>query len=164
MRIPNVRLAAIGTVAALAVIGSLMNSPHSIVKGAGGGPTVTIDSTQLPLHVTTNDATAILYDDTFLTTNGGGSIGPLDVSHMKSVRVSAEFFGGFCAPNPCPNTRVVVYGGDREIDSFTVVPGGEGDPGSFASRVYNVPGPSLRLQFYSTATINLHVGVFARND
>ena len=44
-------LIAIGTVGILAVIGTLMNSPHAAVQGASGGPTVTIDPTQLPLHV-----------------------------------------------------------------------------------------------------------------
>src|SRR5579871_5414810 len=45
-------LVMIGTLGILAVVGTLMNSPHAAVQGASGGPTVTIDPTQLPLHVT----------------------------------------------------------------------------------------------------------------
>jgi hypothetical protein len=52
MQTLKTNLAIIGTLGILAVIGTLMNSPHAIVQGAGGGPTVTIDPTQLPLHVT----------------------------------------------------------------------------------------------------------------
>src|SRR5215469_12132909 len=45
------RVFAAGIIAALAVIGSVMNSRQSTLRGAAPGPTVTIDPSQLPLPV-----------------------------------------------------------------------------------------------------------------
>src|SRR5215831_18874114 len=46
------RILVAAIIAGLAVIGSLMNSQQATIRAAGGGPTVTIDQTQLPLPVT----------------------------------------------------------------------------------------------------------------
>jgi hypothetical protein len=55
-----------GTVAVLAVIGTLMNSPHAVLQAAGG-PTVTIDSSQLPLSVKFNSPPTIAFGNTAST-------------------------------------------------------------------------------------------------
>ena len=153
--------------------GALMSSRTSVVQAATG-PIVTIDPTQLPLPVTgtttvtgtvgissntaatpwfvrSADTTTLLANNMSLTSTAvdsanNGSIS-LDTSAAKTVRLNAAF--GSCGP--CTPVRVEVYSNNFLIDQFTLTAGFSPDPNAFASRVYEVPGTTLRIGVANTA-------------
>jgi hypothetical protein len=152
---------------ALGLIGSMMNSHPSVLQAAGG-PTVTIDPSQLPLHVTGTttvsgtvgitgntaatplfvraaDTTTLLVENSTLastSTSGGNQSLHLDTSAAKTIRLNANL--GSCGP--CSPVRFDVYSNNSLlIDQFTITPNVGQDPAAYASRVYEVPGTSLSV-------------------
>lgn len=153
MKTPKNKLIALGAVSLLAVVGTLMNSPSSAVQAAGGGPTVTIEPSQLPLPVrgTVTVAavpTAVLADSQLISNINFGTpgnnpvLGPLDVSLAKSIRLNIR--RSDCSG--CTDIEVEVRSGLDIIDKFTLI---TGLPTAWATRVYDVPGTSLTLRFTS---------------
>src|SRR5262245_49431910 len=148
-----------------ALIGSLINSRTSLIRAAGG-PTVTIDPAQLPLHVTGSTTvsgtvgisgntaatplfvhevgtTSLLYQPeiTSTSTDALNHTVTLDTSAAKTIRLNAEI--NSCGP--CSPVRVSVLSSFALVDQFTINNGSFPDPGISISRVYEVPGPSLTL-------------------
>jgi hypothetical protein len=80
MRNVKAKLFAIGAIAALGVVGTLMYTPLAKVQGAADGPTVTINPTQLPLPVKIASALGI-----------EGTISVKDVDQHARHLITLEF-------------------------------------------------------------------------
>lgn len=122
MNIFKKRMLAAAVIAVLALIGSLMNSQQSTVRAAGG-PTVTIDSTQLPLPVQGSlGVSGIVSAKQSGTWDVGITGTPLfrnaDEPGRSPYLSGSTGGGGFCSATDCafglqfngpaPNTRLVI--------------------------------------------------------
>ena len=107
----------------LALIGSMMNSHSAALQGAGGGPTVTIDPTQLPLPVKLSVTPSF-------TLSGNSAANPLLVRNVDDPARHAFLFvptspgsaggeSGFATAAVPANTRYVVehYSGACAVDN-----------------------------------------------
>jgi hypothetical protein len=78
------------------------------------------------------------------------SLGPLDISHSKGVRINLR--RSSCTS--CGDLKVEVYSGINPIEVIDLPSPEFLSHGSFATRFYDVPGVSLLLRFSATSGTN----------
>jgi hypothetical protein len=124
-------------------------------------PTVVVDG---PVDTLAADKTTALADQFVLITDlipaNNPIVGPLDVSSAKTIRVQVS--RSSCTG--CGPMLVEVLSGSFPLEILEL-PGGVGGTSPFATRVYDVPGTSLRLRFANAVagqSNSLLVRVFAR--
>ena len=149
--------------------------PVTVDGGISVSGSVTVSNTaQNPVPVSgvviSGEVTELLHSS-FVTVDNplsanNPSIGPIDVSGYKTVRVvlrRGSYSCGPCAAVPAP-TAYVQAAGNRTIDKL-VINEPDLDIGAFASRSYDVPGTQLTIRFTGdnyTSSYTVNVSIYGR--
>ncbi len=150
------KLIAVASVGVLAIIGTLLSSPK--VAAQGGGPTVTIGG---PLPLPTTVPKTVLLADQVVSSTTLTSIGILDVSAYKEIRVVALSFGNPTTSNFLVLTNIVMDANHSvTLDQFSGISHSV-LPFPSETKVYDIdaqkveviaatngPGSSVRVQVY----------------